>query len=223
MLQEFKENGYIHLTDVINPTLLKETLELSIKIKEKYSSYSGQPRDWGTGIFWSGFEMASKLDPKLFSSYTSEVMLNLSKELLETQEPYLYNDQVVIKNPKEPFTFEPHFDNQYGPDPNAALKGEFRTVNISWILTDMPTESGPLLCQSNKTGKWQEIQAKAGDVVAIDGNTVHASNLNNSDNIRALYACVYSTHPIGTYTNNPMYNYPNFKGFYNEKFTECIH
>ena len=82
----------------------------------------------------------------------------------------------------------------------------------------MPTETGPLICLNSKTGKYEEIIAQAGDIVAIEGNTLHGSNQNVSSNIRGLYACVYSTHPIGDYHNNPSYPYPNFKGFYNEKF-----
>ena len=82
----------------------------------------------------------------------------------------------------------------------------------------MPSETGPLICLNKKTNKWEEIISKAGDVVAIEGNTLHSSKKNNSQNIRGLYACVYSTHPIGNYHNNPTYPYPNFKGFYNEIF-----
>ena len=218
MLQQFKEQGFIHLKNVIDNELLEHTRDLAIQMKYKYISSIGQPREWGTGVFWAGFEMASKLDPRLFSSYTSPIMYELSSILLETKEPYLFNDQVVVKLPGEGFTFEEHYDNQYGPDPQAAANKEYKTVNISWILNDMPTETGPLICKNLKTGIYEEIIAKAGDVVAIEGNTLHGSNQNISSNIRGLYACVYSTHPIGNYHNNPNYPYPNFKSFYNEKF-----
>lgn len=218
MLQEFKEQGFVHLENVIDNGLLEYTRDLAIKMKAKYMHSVGKPRDWGTGKFWAGFEMASKLDPGLFKSYTSKTMYNLSSTLLETNEPYIFNDQIVVKLPGEGFKFEPHFDNQYGPDPKAAARGDYKTVNISWILNDMPSETGPLICLNKKTDKWEEIIAKAGDVVAIEGNTLHGSRKNISQNIRGLYACVYSTHPIGNYHNNPNYPYPNFKGFYNEKF-----
>ena len=218
MLQTYKEQGFIHLKNVIDKELLEYTRDLAIKMKYKYISSVGKPREWGTGVFWAGYEMASKLDSNLFSSYTSKIMYDLSSTFLETEEPYLFNDQVVVKLPGEGFAFEPHYDNQYGPNPTAAANGDYRTVNISWILNDMPTETGPLICLNSKTGKYEEIIAQAGDIVAIEGNTLHGSNQNVSSNIRGLYACVYSTDPIGDYHNNPNYPYPNFKGFYNEKF-----
>ena len=220
MLQTYKEQGFIHLKNVIDKELLEYTRDLAIKMKYKYISSVGKPREWGTGVFWAGYEMASKLDSNLFSSYTSKIMYDLSSTFLETEEPYLFNDQVVVKLPGEGFAFEPHYDNQYGPNPTAAANGDYRTVNISWMLNDMPTETGPLICLNSKTGKYEEIIAQAGDIVAIEGNTLHGSNQNVSSNIRGLYACVYSTHPIGDYHNNPNYPYPNFKGFYNEKFPE---
>lgn len=218
MLEIYKKQGFIHLKGVIEKPLLEYTRELAIGMKLKYHSSVGQLRDWGTGVFWPGYEMASKLQPNLFSSYTSNLMYNLSSTLLETNQPYLFNDQVVVKMPGEGFTFEEHYDNQYGPDPQAAKEGKYKTVNISWILDDMPTESGPLICKNKNTGNYEELVAKAGDIVAIEGNTLHGSNLNTSNNIRGLYACVYSTHPIGNFHNNSNYPYPHFKGFYNEKF-----
>jgi len=218
MLETFKEKGFVHLSNIIPTELLEYTRDLAVKMKYKYLLSGGKLRDSGTGVFWSGFEMASKLDPKLYPCYTSEIMYSLSSTLLETKEPYLFNDQVVVKLPGEGFTFEPHYDNQYGPDPVACQKGEYKTVNICWILDNMTTESGPLLCLNKSTQQWEEIIAKAGDVVAIEGNTLHGSNQNTSIHIRGLYACVYSTKPIGNFHNNPNYPYPHFKGFHNEKF-----
>lgn len=218
MLETFKSKGFIHLRSVLDKDLLKYTRDLAVEMKYKYASSVGQLREWGTGVFWSGYEMASKLDERLYDSYTSPFMYELSSLLLETKEPYLFNDQIVVKLPGEGFAFEAHYDNQYGPDPTAAAEGKYKTVNISWILDDMPSETGPLICRNNQTGEYEELVAKAGDVVAIEGNTLHGSNLNTSNNIRGLYACVYSTHPIGDFHNNPNYLYPHFKGFYNEKF-----
>jgi hypothetical protein len=63
-------------------------------------------------------------------------------------------------------------------------------------------------CLNIKTNEWEIIPAEAGDIIAIEGNTIHSSTLNTSENIRALYACVYSTHPIGNFQ----------KGYYNIKF-----
>jgi len=207
-LERFKEQGFIHLENVIDPLLLAYTRELAINLKKKYQYFEGQPRHNGTGFFWKGLEMASTLDPNLYASYTDPTMYELAKTYLEVEEPFLFNDQVVVKLPNDNFGFPEHFDNQYGPDPQGALNGDFRTINFCQILTDTPLETGPLSCLNKKTNKWEVILAKAGDIIAIDGNTLHRSSTNISDKIRALYACVYSSHPIGDFQ----------KGFYNEKF-----
>ena len=52
------------------------------------------------------------------------------------------------------------------------------------------------------------IIADVGDIVIIDGNTVHYSGDNKTNGIRVLYACVYSSKPIGNFQS----------GFYNEEF-----
>jgi hypothetical protein len=207
-LEKFREQGFIHLENVIDPLLLTHTRELAINLKKKYQYFEGQPRHNGSGLFWKGLEMASTLDPRLYTSYTDPVMFELAKTYLEVEEPFLFNDQVVVKLPNDNFGFPEHFDNQYGPDPKGALNGEFKTINFCQILTDMPLETGPLSCLNKKTGQWEVILAKAGDIIAIDGNTLHRSSTNTSVNIRALYACVYSSHAIGDFQ----------KGFYNEKF-----
>lgn len=216
--ENYKEQGYIHIPNVINEDLLIYTRNLAVKMKYKYLHSFGKLRDSGTGVFWSGFEMASKLEPNLYKCYTSEIMFNFSKILLETEEPYLFNDQVVVKLPNEDFSFKPHYDNQFTPDPEQCKIGKYKTVNIAWILHDMTSESGAIICLNKKTNMWEEIIAKAGDIIAIEGNTMHFSNKNNSIYIRGLYACVYSTKPIGNYHINKDYPYPHFKGFYNEKF-----
>jgi len=207
-LVEFKEKGFVHLKNVISQDALIETRDLAIELKLKYKDLEGTPRENGSGVFWKGLEMASTLDTRFYDKYTSDTMLQLSKEYLEIEEPYLFNDQIVVKLPNEHFEFYPHFDNQYGIDPEAALRGDFKTINFCQILTDMPIESGPLSCLNIKTNEWEIIPAEAGDIIAIEGNTIHSSTLNTSENIRALYACVYSTHPIGNFQ----------KGYYNIKF-----
>ena len=207
-LEKFKKQGYIHLKNVISKPLLAHTRYNAIALAKHYRQFEGQPRDNGSGIFWKGLEMASTLQPMLFESYTHKDMLHIARMYLEIDEPYLFNDQVVVKLPGDKFSFDPHFDNQYGPNPKGALKGEFKTINCCQILTNMPEETGPLSCFNVETNKYELLPAEAGDIVIIDGNTLHTSTENNSDKIRALYACVYSTHPIGNFD----------KGYYNEKF-----
>ncbi len=207
-LRTFQKQGYIHLKSVIPESLLAHTRYLAISLAKQYRPFEGQSRENGSGVFWKGLEMASTLQPLLLESYTHKDMFNIAKTYLEVKEPYLFNDQVVVKLPGDKFHFEPHFDNQFGPDVEGALKGKFKTINCCQILTNMPEETGPLSCLNQQTQQYDLLPAKAGDIVIIDGNTLHASTENKSDKIRALYACVYSTHPIGNFD----------KGYYNEKF-----
>jgi hypothetical protein len=145
-LFEFKEKGFIHLKNVIKRKELEITRNLAIELKIKYAEFEGQPRENGSGYFWKGLEMASTLDDRLYPQYTSDTMIELAKKFLEVEEPYLFNDQVVVKLPNEIFAFEPHFDNQYGINPEAALRGEFKTIIFCQILTDMPIVTGTISC-----------------------------------------------------------------------------
>jgi ectoine hydroxylase-related dioxygenase (phytanoyl-CoA dioxygenase family) len=207
-VDKFNKQGYIHLKDVIESDLLSFTRYHSIELKNHYKQFEGQPRINGTGTYWKGLEMASTLNPLLFESYTHPNMLEIAKSFLQVDEPYLFNDQVVVKLPNETFSFEPHYDNQYGPDPEAALRGEFKTINCCQILTNMTEETGPLSCFNNQTQQYDLLSANNGDIIVIDGNTLHSSTHNKSGKIRALYACVYSTHSIGNFQS----------GYHTQKF-----
>ncbi len=194
------ENGYLHLKQVIPKDIIPEVRHRLIDLKYKYQNKVGEPRHNGSGKFWDGLELASTFDPNLWKYYTADFMFDIVKSIIPT--PYLFNDQSVVKLPKSEFNFEPHFDNQYGPDPEGALKGNFKTINCSWILTNMNEANGCLFIND------KPIIADAGDIVIIDGNTVHYSGDNKTSGIRVLYACVYSSKPIGNFQS----------GFYNEEF-----
>ena len=201
-VDKFNKQGYIHLKNVIKPELLAHTRYHSIELKKHYQQFEGQPRANGSGTFWKGLEMASTLNNLLWQSYTDPDMLEIAKTYLQIEEPYLFNDQVVVKLPNEHFHFDPHYDNQFGPE------GNQKTINCCWILTNMPKETGPLSCLNVETQQYDLLPAEAGDIVIIEGNTLHSSTENKSDRIRALYACVYSSKAIGNFD----------KGYYNEKF-----
>ena len=206
-VDKFNKEGFIHLKNVIPKDILSETRNRAITLNKFYRDLIGQDRHNGSGKFWGGLELASTLDPNLWKFYTADFMYEIASKFLNTSKPYLFNDQVVVKLPNDELKFEPHYDNQFGPDPDGALQNEFKTINCSWILTNMPEDTGPLWCQ-NALGHFSLIEAKAGDIVIIDGNTIHYSGKNVSNSIRALYACVYSNKPIGNFQ----------KGFYNEEF-----
>jgi ectoine hydroxylase-related dioxygenase (phytanoyl-CoA dioxygenase family) len=128
-------------------------------------------------------------------------MKNLAREILG-DEVYLFNDQIVIKLPNDRLRFEPHKDNQYGPNSD----GSIHTVNMSWILDDFTEENGTLEIQNQDDGEWVTIYPKKGDIVAIHGNTYHRSGKNKTIYSRGLYACVYTESPI------------NLEGFYTQRF-----
>jgi len=205
----FKKQGYIHIKDIIPAHQLKRVRKESINLKRDKVSELGKPREFGTGQYWRGLEMASKLNETLFMSYIAPFMQQIVPVFLETSDIYLFNDQVVVKLPHEDFAFPEHYDNQYGPDPEGALNNEFKTINFMWVLTNMTKGSGILEIKNNDTGKWDPIEAKAGDMIAIDGNTLHRSGHNTTDKVRALYACVYSTKKM------------DFEGFHKIKWKFC--
>ncbi len=201
-VDRFNKEGYIHLKNVIPNDLLSFTRLRAIKLKQEFDSKIGWPRHNGSGRFWGGLELASTLDPNLWKSYTSDFMYDIASKFLNT-EPYLFNDQVVVKLSDSGLRFDAHSDNQYGPDPKGALRGDFKTINCSWILTNMNENNGCLFIDD------KPIIAEAGDIVIIDGNTIHYSNENKTNNPRALYACVYSSKPLGKDFD---------QGYYYEKF-----
>ena len=200
----FDKQGYLHMKDVIPSSALSECRKKCINLKKKYIDKLGEPRKWGTGKIWRGLEMVSKLDEELIAFYLHPFMQQIAAPLFKSSQLYCFNDQVVVKLPGENFGFEEHNDNQYGPNPLAAAKGEFKTINFMWILTNQTKESGPISCQNVETGEWEEIIAQAGDLIIVEGNTVHRSSQNISDKVRAVYACVYSDKPIGNI--DPIFN-----------------
>ena len=189
------ENGYLHLKQVIPTDVVAEVRYRLIDLKNKYLNRIGEPRHNGSGTFWEGLELASTFDPNLWKYYTADFMFDIVKSIIPT--PYLFNDQAVVKLPKSDLKFEAHYDNQFGPDPEGALRGDFKTINCSWILTNMNEDNGCLFIDD------KPIIAKAGDIVIID-----YSGINKTNGIRVLYACCYSSKPIGNFQ----------KGFYNEEF-----
>ena len=123
-------------------------------------------------------------------------MYDIATELLETDEIYLFNDQIVIKLPNEDFKFEKHTDNQYGPYNDLAEEGVFKTITSAWILDDFTIDNGPVSILNKQTNEWDIPLPKKGDMVIWDGNTLHESSINQSNKERAVWLCVYSTHDL---------------------------
>jgi hypothetical protein len=154
----------------------------------------GTRSELGTGTYWRGIETAGRLSRPLKQMYESPFMLELAREELGDTF-YMYNDQVVVKMPREQFAFEPHRDNQYGQDPT----GKFKTLNFTWILDDQKD----IRVMDGKV--WIQPELEAGDILILDGNQIHCSGYNNTEKPRRNWCCVYSKEK------------PNYMDFYSEK------
>ena len=199
---------------IFEQAIPQETLtylqEWTLFTKELCESYQGKSKANGSGIYWQGLDMASQLplateqqNQKLFEVYTSQWMYNLVVQFIP--KPYLFNDQIVVKSPNEQFDFQPHRDNQFGPLPN---EPDLVTQNFTLVLDDFTEENGALQVWENK--QWHTLLPKAGDIIMIEGNTIHKSAANNSDKPRRVYICHYTDRPIGESFQ---------KGFYNQPFS----
>ena len=200
-----------NIIENIIPTDIVEYLQrYTTEIKQRIKEHEGKPKSNGSGIYWKGLDMASSCDlsskeenKKLYDIYTSKFMYDIITSYIPT--PYLFNDQIVVKEPNEEFSFEPHRDNQYGPFPNDE---ELLTINCMLVLDDFTKENGAI---SILDDEWITLYPKVGDVLMIEGNTLHSSKINLSNHSRRAYLCVYSNKSIGK----------NFqKGFYYEKFVQ---
>jgi len=211
-LQKFKEEGYIILENIIPTDYLEAAKRVTIELKQYLidEGLIGAEKDFGAPFYWSGIDMAGMLSEELYNMYTSSFMYQIASKYLEAA-PFLFNDQIVVKLPNEEFEFSPHYDNQYGPDPEAALKGHFKTITCAWILDDFTPENGPVSLQHPTTGEWSTPLPKAGDMMIWDGNTVHKSGINRDINPRRIWLNVYSTLNMSTLS-------PGFNNFYTDKF-----
>jgi ectoine hydroxylase-related dioxygenase (phytanoyl-CoA dioxygenase family) len=103
--------------------------------------------------------------------------------------------------PYEDFSFIVHTDNTYGPDPQAAINGTFRTITCAWVVTDFTENNGPISILNKQTNQWDTPLAQAGDLIVWDGNTLHQSGKNESNNPRVAWVLVYSTHNLSQMKN----------------------
>ena len=199
---------------VFKQVIPQETLvylqDWTLFTKEICEFYRGKPKANGSGVYWQGLDMASQCpltteqqNKKLFEVYTSQWMYDLVSQHIP--KPYLFNDQIVVKLPGEQFNFSPHRDNQFGPLPDDA---NLVTQNFTLVLDDFTQENGALQVWENK--QWHTLLPKAGDIIMIEGNTIHKSVANNSDKPRRVYICHYTDRPIGESFQ---------KGFYNQPFS----
>ena len=199
---------YKLIENIIPFDIVEYLQSYTLKVKERIKEYEGKPKSNGSGIYWKGLDMASSCDlssdeenKKLYDIYTSKFMYDIITPYIPT--PYLFNDQIVVKEPYEEFSFEPHRDNQYGPFPNDE---ELLTINCMLVLDDFTEKNGAI---SVLDDEWITLYPKVGDILMIEGNTYHSSKINLSNQPRRAYLCVYSNKSMGK----------NFqRGFYYKKF-----
>ena len=237
-IKEFYQKGYTILSSIIPKEYLdiarKEVILLDLW---RWDNNIEGDKDFGNGIWWKGFDMATKFSPKLMELYKSSFMYELATSFHKTQDIYFFNDEIVTKYPNERNKFFLHTDNEFGPIPEEAQNGDYRMINFYWMLDDVGPDSGVICLQDINEpreieeckylddwetppgNKWEEAYCKAGDLLVFNGNTLHYSKTNNTDKVRRAWATQYTTKPIG---NLPYLNekHPNDKyvGFYSDKF-----
>ena len=201
---DYIQKGWVHIKNFVPEFVVKELRERAIKWRNWVEPKVGTPCKYGGPVHWKGLGCAGMYDEYLMEFYRHEIMEELSSELLNTKNVWLYNDQIVVKLPNDNFKFEPHTDNSVGGNSNEGKN----TVNICVILDNFTDENGTLEIFNKNDGEKVRVYPKAGDVVAIHGDTPHQSEPNNTENPRCLYACVYSSEQL------------HFHNFYSVPFSE---
>lgn len=197
---------------IFKQVIPEETLRFlqfwTLHTKELIKHHEGKPKANGSGIYWKGLDMASKFplvseseNKKLFDVYTSKWMYDIVKHEIPT--PHLFNDQIVVKQANENFDFQPHRDNDFGPFPGDE---SILTQNFTLVLDDFTEQNGAL--EVFESGKWYKLLPKAGDIIMIEGNTIHKSSPNKTDKPRRVYICHYSDRPIGEGFQKGFYSQP---------------
>lgn len=203
----YNKNGWVHIKNAVPKEIIDQLRSRGIVLREWVNSRLGQPSQYGSPTYWRGVGCAGMYDEYLLKFYKSNLMFEISSTLLNTQDIWIFNDQMVIKLPNDDFGFESHYDNQYGGENKSGL---IHTVNVGVVLDDYTEINGTLEMWNKHENQWIEIFPNSGDIIAINGNTIHRSKPNKSNDSRGLYACVYSEQQI------------NLDNYYKSKFEETF-
>ena len=214
-INKFKEEGYIIIEKFIPQNYIEVASNLCVELKNFNDSKLTNGKPSGSVSYWKGLDMASTYSLELLNLYTSDLMFNIATSFLETNEPYLFNDQIVVKLPNDNFKFEPHTDNMRGPNPKAAALGNFKTITCCWVLDDFTKDNGPISILNTKTNKWETPLPNKGDLLIWDGNTLHSSTLNKTTEARKVWLQIYSTENLTKVSDDK--NFDDTR-FYGEKF-----
>jgi len=194
-LEFYKKYGWVLIKDAINNQTVDTLKEKGLRLRKWVEDKIGTPSEYGPPTHWQGIGCAGMYDPDLYKFYQSKTMFSIASYLLEKEDIWLFNDQMVIKLPEDDFGFDIHRDNQFV---QGNENGETHTVNLGIVLDDFTDLNGTLEIKDNND-EWQVIYPTKGDIVAINGNTPHCSSPNYSEDSRGLYACVYSEGQLNSY------------------------
>lgn len=215
MNEEFNKNGYIIYKNLIPKKYLEKAQEITLSTRERIINEKliGKKKKYGGKVYWEGLEMASCEYDELFEMYTSDLMYDIANDLLDTDEIYLFNDQIVTKLPNDGFTFPQHCDNGYGPNPKLASEGFYKSITCCWVLDDFTENNGPVILINKETNIHETIYPKIGDIAVWEGETLHYSNENNSNLPRRVWLQIYTTKNIMDVPSDI-----DFSGYYNQRF-----
>lgn len=191
-----------HRKNIMNKRDVSQMREISLRAKDVIVSNNGKEKPLGSLKYWKGLDMASEdSNMSLFDKdylkmvSTSEIYSRIAFEFLD--DVYLFNDQLVTKMPKEDFDFEPHQDGAFN------IGSEFDNLTIMIILDDFTKENGTIECYDKD---WKTLYPKSGDIIILNGTTLHRSSKNKSELPRSTYILHYTN---GYY--NPRYHRKRLK------------
>ena len=93
----FDKQGYLLIEDIIPSVILAPTRRMAINLKRDKISELGKPREHGTGTYWRGIEMASKLEEELMFSYLHPFMQQIVPVFMETTDIWITNMVLILK------------------------------------------------------------------------------------------------------------------------------
>jgi len=235
-IDEYYSKGFTHVKNVIPKSdleIVREEVFLDGTYRTENNVSNGDEKDFGNGVWWKGFDMATHVSPILKEYYESHMMYDLSKKFFKSDEFYFFNDEIVIKYANEPNKFMLHTDAEYGPQPNL----DFHHINFYWILDDFTDKNGAIRFQDIREervteenlwldhgdeppgGGWEWLYPKKGDVVVFSGKTLHYSVPNLTNGHRRAWSCQYTSIPIGNLPyDNKKHNCDTWKWFYSDRF-----
>ena len=177
-----------HRKNIMNKNDIVQMREISLRAKDVVVSNSGKEKSLGSETYWKGLDMASEDSNMSLSDRdylkmvsTSEIYSKMAFEFLD--DVYLFNDQLVTKMPNEDFDFEPHQDGAFN------IGSEFDNLTIMIILDDFTKDNGTIECYDED---WKTLYPKSGDVVILNGTTLHRSSKNKSKLPRSTYILHYT-------------------------------